>query len=462
MTMRTKRAWHKKFIDYTKFIVHHPNYASMPNKFKTNGEIKWVSPSDFERALWWDKQVKKLKLNSRAEVAREIHPKELKGYKPCQICGRDMNIFYVYPNKNALKKINTVFPEGKYEIYKQEIAEIFDDMQAKDRDNVYSYFENIFKIPISIQKNKIAYLTYILKNCTSNLSPGVMSNAPDRLDGFHTYNICCRSKEDTGRHTTNLARYTQDRRAYENWADGNWNYANRLMGEFNKYSKLAICSDCQKLKNMTADHIGPISLGFTHRPKFQALCRECNSKKNNRMTYDNIKTLKKDENKGEIIVSWHSRYLWDLLKNKIKDEKDALKLSKLMRENLHYILIIFSIISEKGYNDYLLRFLHPEYSFIDYKFINFNPITGPEKVLEKPLDSKNKRKNKERYLRISFEALDDYKKVENRNSKVWESKKADKILNQVLKALKDKKYLIADLAIRKVFKQLAAEIAKKY
>ena len=31
------------------------------------------------------------------------------------------------------------------------------------------------------------------------LSPGAMSNPPDRLDGFHTYNLCCRSKQDTGR-----------------------------------------------------------------------------------------------------------------------------------------------------------------------------------------------------------------------------------------------------------------------
>ena len=49
----------------------------------------------------------------------------------------------------------------------------------------------------------------------SLLSPGVMSNAPDRLDGFHSYNKCCRAKEDKGRSKENLNKYGEDRRAYE-------------------------------------------------------------------------------------------------------------------------------------------------------------------------------------------------------------------------------------------------------
>ena len=56
-----------------------------------------------------------------------------------------------------------------------------------------------------------------------------MSNAPDRLDGFH-YNRCCRKKTDKGRSDANLASYSKDRRAFENWSDGNWITANMLMG----------------------------------------------------------------------------------------------------------------------------------------------------------------------------------------------------------------------------------------
>lgn len=71
---REKRTWHPDFLEYMKFIVAHPNYADMPNKFKANGEINWVSPSDQKRAAWWDKKVKELGLVNRAEVARAIHP----------------------------------------------------------------------------------------------------------------------------------------------------------------------------------------------------------------------------------------------------------------------------------------------------------------------------------------------------------------------------------------------------
>lgn len=45
----------------------------------------------------------------------------------------------------------------------------------------------------------------------SMLGPGAMSNAPDRLDGFHTYDRCCRPTADKGRSKENLASYSTDR-----------------------------------------------------------------------------------------------------------------------------------------------------------------------------------------------------------------------------------------------------------
>ena len=59
--MRNKRTWHPNFIKYMKFIVNHPNYSDMPNKFKGSGEIWWVSPSDKVRAAWWDRKIKEMK-----------------------------------------------------------------------------------------------------------------------------------------------------------------------------------------------------------------------------------------------------------------------------------------------------------------------------------------------------------------------------------------------------------------
>ena len=46
------------------------------------------------------------------------------------------------------------------------------------------------------------------------------------------------------------------------------------------------------------------------------------------------KEVLEDERKGEKVVSWHSKFLWDSLKNRIKNSDDALLLSKLMRKNM--------------------------------------------------------------------------------------------------------------------------------
>jgi len=456
--MRNKRQWHPNFLKYMSFIIHHKNYSDLPNKFKKNGEIHWVSPSDKNRAGWWDKKIIELNCTNRAEVARKIHPKELGGLKPCQICGKNLNIFYVYPNKNSLKKINKIIPSIQFSPFKENIDEIINILFSFLKEEALIKIKIAFKVPSTVVNNKNDISLFIKENRKTKLSPGVMSNPPDRLDGFHTYNACCRHFEDTGRHSTNLARYTQDRRVYENWAEGNWNLSNRLMGEFNKYSLEKKCPVCGKIRKMTADHIGPISLGFTHRPKFNPLCRSCNSTKNNRMTLDDIKNLINDEKQGKEVVSWHSKYIWDRLKNKVKNQKDALILCKLMRSNLHYILIIFCKISESGHNDFLQKYLHPEYSFVDYRFVDFDPISGPKKIIEKPLDSKNKQKNADRYVRIAFESLEYYKDIKNRNTKIWQSTVVDNLINNLLSALsKEKNEISKEKLLNNIFIQLSKE-----
>lgn len=462
MDKRTKRKWHKNFLKYMAFIVEHKNYDDMPNKIKASGEINWISLSDAKRAKWWDQKKKKLKCKNRAEVARLIHPKELNDLKPCQVCGRRMHISYVYPNKNTLKKINAVNRIFKFDIYEETLSEIFDKMLRILQEGVYDHFKIIFNLPAGIKKTKEGYLKYIYKNCQSRLSPRVMSNPPDRLDGFHTYNACCRSKQDRGRSKTNLARYTQDRRAYENWADGDWNLANRLMGEFSRYPKLISCPKCGKTRKVSADHLGPLSLGFRHTTNLRALCKACNSQRNNRMTLGDVQELIQKEKERIEVISWHSKYIWDALKNKVTSENDALRVSKLMRANLHHILIIFSILSEKGHNNFLKRFLHPEYSYWDYKFKNFDPLKAPGKILKKRLCSKNKKKNAKRYLRISFEALKEYKQVKNRNAKKWKSKIVDAYIKKTINSLSNGNEEKAKKHLRYAIKRLAAEAARSF
>ena len=110
---RQERRLHKNFVDYQNFIVNHKNYETLPNKFNSRGEITWVKVKDKERTLWWDTLKSKMELPDRASVAREIHPPELKGMKPCQVCGEYLNINYRYLNSNAFKQIQELVPEIK-------------------------------------------------------------------------------------------------------------------------------------------------------------------------------------------------------------------------------------------------------------------------------------------------------------------------------------------------------------
>ena len=93
---------------------------------------------------------------------------------------------------------------------------------------------NIVENPIKFSKMKVIEL--VENECRNNgkrlLSPGAMSNFPDRYDGFHTYNRCCRSAQDKGRSKENLRSYTKDGRAYEYWSDGNIHAANQFMVVF--------------------------------------------------------------------------------------------------------------------------------------------------------------------------------------------------------------------------------------
>ena len=63
----------------------------------------------------------------------------------------------------------------------------------------------------------------------------------------------------------------------------------------------------------------------------------------------NAEKKKDAEEKSEQVVSWHSKYIWDSLKNKITNDDDAIKLSRLMVTNLQNVLQIFSEVYSKKY-----------------------------------------------------------------------------------------------------------------
>lgn len=389
MSKRTKRIWHPAFKEYMKFIVEHPNYIGMPFVYKENGEIRWIVARSSEKGL------------ARWKWWDE-------------------------------KRKELGLPKG-------------DAWISKTARSNHPTGEKPCQICGIVMK-----LDYIYPNKKGSLSPGAMSNAPDRLDGYHTYNLCCRSKEDTGRHKSNLARYGEDRRAYENWSEGDWKAASWLMKEFQKHG-------------VSPDHLGPISLGFRHRPKFRPLTRAANSARNNRMTFEDIKLLLIEEI-TEPIISAHSKSIWDLLKNNINNDTDALKFGKLMRENMHHILSIFSYLVKKGYKNFLIKhFLHPEYANYSIKFEAFDPNTGMfSKMIKTGGTKKQYANNAKRYIRISLESLKQYSLKKNRNLKKWLTKDTEESLAQVVKYLESQNENKALSKLFEIFEVIAKQLAKKF
>lgn len=389
MAQRIKRNWHKNFKTYMRFIVNHPNYKGMPFPYKDSGEIRWIVTRSSEKGL--------------ARLEWWDNKREKLGI----------------PKEGAWisKTARAIHPTGEK--------------------------------PCQIC-GKVLKLDYIYPNRKGGLSPGAMSDAPDRLDGYHTYNLCHRSKHDKGRHKDNLARYGEDRRAYENWSEGDWKAASWLMKEFQKHG-------------VSADHLGPISLGFRHKPKFRPLSKSANSARNNRMTYGDILALIEEEKKEEVI-SAHSKILWDLLKNRVKNDTDALLFSKLMRENMHYILSIFACIADGGYKNFLIKnFLHPEYSNFSVKFDGFDPKTGFYKEMIKTDGNKKQYKNNAaRYIRISFESLLKYSTKMNRNQKKWQTNEIKTKINKTLDSLKSGDEKSAAIELHNAFALVAQKLAEKF
>lgn len=256
--MASEKKWHPKFIEYMEKIVNNPNYKGIPYKRNNKGQIAWIAPKVGEigkkRIKWVLEKAKSLSYPNiagvYARVMFHIHPTK---EKPCQICGRTMSLRYIYLNNvliKALNKIGFTFTELNT------IGEVCEEIEKKyNRIFLISFIENKFKIPVEAEESIESIVNRCEELCRTGgskmLGPGAMSNFPDRLDGFHTYNRCCRKKEDTGRHDDNMRTYNKDRRAYEYWSDGNIYAANKFMHSsfFDGYS---------------ADHIGPISLGFKH------------------------------------------------------------------------------------------------------------------------------------------------------------------------------------------------------
>lgn len=356
------------FERYEEEIVTDPAYAGMPDLYKADGGIQWEAPSNRgagqfqfthdKRLAWWKKKAEEVEISTSedkwiSKVAKLIHPTK---QKPCKCCGRIMDIRYCYLSSILIKRIMKLpYVTDELEVdYCTNILDLvveFESLYGEERLNDLGCCLKCKAVPsipfFDSTEDFIEWLSdFYIPSEPSLLSPGAMSNAPDRLDGFHTYNRCCRSTADKGRSKSNLASYSTDRRAFEYWVDGNWVEANMAMGLFRSDAEVqqipCMNDDGQTYHPLpcAADHIGPISLGFSHRPVFQPLCTPCNSAKNNRMYYSDVQKLIAAEQDEEDIASWYCAPVWNRLKNLVETPDDAVKLSRVLRDNRHNAMML--------------------------------------------------------------------------------------------------------------------------
>ena len=447
-----KKVSNPAFSKYKEFIASHPAYSGMPDLRYPDGRIQWETPSNRKsgefkdshdkRLQWWKNKAAEIGISTTedkwiSKVAKRIHPT---GIRPCPVCGKELEIRYAYLSKRFIKRVHLLdFYNNDIEM--TEITHILDFVTE-----FITEYKNhaIHTLPILLSCKeapdipKLSTLSEWLEWIDqkyiplepSMLGPGSMSNAPDRLDGFH-YNRCCRKKTDKGRSDANLASYSKDRRAFENWSDGNWITANMLMGyiKSNPALRQEPCANFGDAHEhplpCDADHIGPISLGFCHRPEFQLLCSPCNSAKNNRLYFSDVQHLIAVESTGETVTTWYATSVWNLCKNKVTNAETALRLSKIMRDNRNIALMLLSKFMTSGECLFLLSLLNLQYADYQYQIIpDSQEIYNHIVTVDFTYETSSLRYvtiQKRRKIRIAFESLSDYATKDNRNCFIYNS-----------------------------------------
>ncbi|WP_036217569.1 Alw26I/Eco31I/Esp3I family type II restriction endonuclease [Marinospirillum minutulum] len=451
------QSWASEFVAYMKAIVTHPTYNGMPDAVKDDGKIQWEAPSNRsggqyqfthnKRRDWWRAKAESLGIDTKkdqwiSKTAKKIHPT---GEKPCKRCGEIMRIAYVYPQANLIKRFKKYLGED-FEISTMEpIHEAVQRAYDLSPENLFSSFKKIFStkdalIP-DLGRNIDDIFSWLdndyIPNEPSILSPGVMSNAPDRFDGFHSFNRCCRGKADTGRHAANLRSYTTDRRVFEFWSEGDWIAADRLMGLVKTLLRNEPNADGGE-GPPTADHIGPLSLGFCHRPEFKLLSKAANSAKNNRMSLEDVLYLIECENKDISVASWYAKPLWDQRKLSVDSDEKALRLSKMLRDNQRNAMKILCSIFESEKYAFLVYLLELHYADRKVEFENLRSekfVTIFDSLLEEPRTTKYSSEQKSRRIRIGFEALRTYIEKNNRHGFEVEAEAVSELVKEAINIL---------------------------
>lgn len=419
-----EKQWHQRFLKYMEKIVNNPNYKGLSIQKKSDGSYAWITTAKSEigqqRIHWCINKAQELGFVARhetypgmyADVMLEIHPTK---WKVCQICGKEMSLYYHYPNANFLKSLNKKFDTDFSDC--DHIRDIWDELinRGVRKNDIAAFLISKGDLDLDARVSKkdeiIDALEYACRKGDKKcLGSGAMSNFPDRYDGFHTYNRCCRATQDKGRSKENLKSYTKDRRAYEYWSDGNIHAANQFMGS-------------RFFDGTSADHIGPISLGFVHDPRYlQPMPSGCNSSKRDRLQIADIEIIVETEQRTGIYpMSWYSKLIWEYIKANYSanPEKVPTVYRNALKQNMaNFMFILLTILETCPNNgeDFLVSaFLEANYDYFKYSY-KFNARGEIIDKTDRHYTDRNQYET-DRYKRIAIEAVYDYNEKDNRNNR---------------------------------------------
>lgn len=456
-----EKIWHPNFIEYMQLIAGHPNYSGLPIKVDSNGGLKWIATAKSEVGLkrkeWAEGKAEAMGIpigpGVYAKVMYAVHPSKI---KICQICGQGMSISYIYPNASFAKSIIKEF-RIEIGIY-DSIYEVWDTIvnhgyTALDFINLINIkFDTKFTLEDGKEK--------ILKECESlcrlggraHFGPGAMSNFPDRFDGFHTYNRCHRSLEDRGRSKENLKSYTRDRRAYEYWSDGNIQAANQFMGS-------------QYFKGVSADHVGPISLGFVHDSHYlRPMTGSDNSAKRDRLSEETIDEVVEIYKKTHVYpMSWYSAIIWDYIVDNYKTnpKKVAGDYRDLLKQNMTNFMYILKIILDTGAKgeEFLVKtLLLPKNEYFLHKYA-FNDMGV---IMSKEARNITQRASGEfdRFTRVAFKSVYEYSEKLNRNTSADLNDDELHIIKELLVSVESGSYTNAQIILKRLIERIQVRLVK--
>ena len=420
---RGKYGAHPDYVKYMEMIVAHKHYKGMPNSVSPDGHINWQVSSGKttsfytyynERFVWWVNKADKLGIPGTGNfldrfsiTARKIHPT---GYRPCRLCGKELNVGYFYLNHFLARRWNSLVNDNTFKIG-QPIYEAIVILNEKLGDAKFkAEIESTFpeRMP-TFSSFGITRRSFELSNYlrTRWLTPGFMCNPPDRLDGFHDYGFCCRKTKDPGRSDENLRSYSHDRRTFMWWAEGDWNVADALATRAGGGK----CENCSaEIAKISPDHIGPLSCGFKQIPFFRPLCPSCNSSKNRRMSANDVRLLISYEiEHSTSVASWQVRALWENWKHRVNTDSQAKQLGNVMRSIEDFYLRAIYELYKFGKVYFLVSLLSPQHAFHDVGFENLNPSTLTfDRIIKTKNLSLNRQSLAARIIRIAFEELLEY------------------------------------------------------